>query len=80
MVRNIFVGRPWTGKLITPADAVSTTFFEPWDQVGAPCLRFRLSAIPNGIQADMHTAKTKRLPVLRCWLKKRMSITHIAGE
>src|SRR5450756_1255793 len=30
--------------------------------------------------ADMHTANKERSPVPRCWLKKRMLITHIAGD
>ncbi len=33
-----------------------------------------------GMGADMHTADKSRPPVPRCWLKKRMLITHIAGD
>ena len=64
----------------TPAYAVLTTFlnlFEKW----APYCRLRLFASRyHGIMANMHAADKERPPVPRCWLKKRMLITHIAGD
>jgi len=55
--------------------------FEPVEKVGAYYCRFRLSAARfRRTSTDMHTADKERLPVPRCWLKKRMLITHIAGD
>ena len=67
-------------KKMTPANAVLTTFLNL--SVGwAPCCCFRLSTSRRyGMLADMHTANKERLPVPRCWLKKRMLNTHIAGD
>ncbi len=54
--------------------------FEPSDKVGTLLLLQAFHPRLYGMLADMHTANKERPPVPRCWLKKRMLITHIAGD
>jgi len=63
-----------------PAYAVLTTFLNLFSIWVSFC-SFRLSTfIPYGIKTDLHTTDKGRPPVPRCWLKKIMLITHIAGN